>query len=407
MLGKIQRAALYVFFFSMNFEVWDPLQTDGFFSVSKLAGMIYFLSFIPSIVNIRTFDVHKPILRTIWIFFGLLVLVNATHAESIGEYFFDFTYFQNIILFWILINHEQISHRALEKGMIAFAMGSVTVSLLFYFGIGVEYDLGRVSIFGDNQNIIGQRMTVSIAILILAVLQNRLEMGKSRLFLLAPIPLMLGLLVQSGSRLAVLSFAMIFIASLFLFKTRKVSWKIMIFLVGMAAFVLIWNFSMQNDVLRERLIASLMEGNLSNRDVIWKNLLPLIKENFLFGVGQSGYAQFCQEIYGAYTSPHNVIFEILVFTGFTGLLIYFYFLYLVFRKCLAAYRQTGLLLPLLLFMITCSMIVVSHILEVKLGWAMLAYGATSALTGTVPENTDEDPVTGPEELETDTETDPA
>ena len=48
-IKQVQRFALYLFFFSINFEVWDPFNTDGFFSVSKLTGLIYLFTIIPQI----------------------------------------------------------------------------------------------------------------------------------------------------------------------------------------------------------------------------------------------------------------------------------------------------------------------------------------------------------------------
>lgn len=384
-MSRIQRICLYVFFFSMNFEVWDPFQTSGFFSISRLTGLAYFLVLIPSIVRFKTSEAMKPIITTIWIFFGLLLIMNGIHTDSMAEYFFDFTYFQNIVLFWILINHEQSEPGVLEKGMFAFAMGSITLALLYYNGIGIEYSGGRVSIFGDNQNIIGLRMCISITILILAIIKNNFRMGRVRFLLLLPIPVMIGLMVETGSRHAVLAFVLVFIAALFLYKTERSLWKIVSFFIGIASVFLIYQYIMQNEVIRIRLFQSVYEGNLSNRDVIWKNMIPLIKSNPIFGVGQSGYATYCQVIYGVYTSPHNVILEILAFTGLTGLMIYFYFLFLIFRRSWRMYRKDGLILPLLLLFIAFSMIVISHILEVKIGWAIFAFAAGSSVLNTEAE----------------------
>jgi hypothetical protein len=43
------------------------------------------------------------------------------------------------------------------------------------------------------------------------------------------------------------------------------------------------------------------------------------------------------------------------------------------------YQRDGLILPLLLLFIAFSMIVISHILEVKIGWAIFAYAAGSSV----------------------------
>ena len=46
---KVQRLALYLLIFSVNFEAWDPLNTNGFFSISKLFGFIYLVTILPSL----------------------------------------------------------------------------------------------------------------------------------------------------------------------------------------------------------------------------------------------------------------------------------------------------------------------------------------------------------------------
>jgi O-antigen ligase len=284
-----------------------------------------------------------------------------------------------MVLFWVLIRHEQSEPMVLEKGMLAFALGSATLALLYYNDIGIEYIDGRVSVFGDNQNIIGQRMAISIIILVLAVLQNRLQINKTRYFLLALIPLMIGLLIATGSRLAIMSFGAAFIAGLVLLKTKNYYLKVVVFVAGVVSFFFIWQFMMQNEVLRTRLLQSIQEGHLSNRDVIWENILPLIKSNPIFGVGQSGYAAFCEATFGRYVSPHSVIMELMVFTGATGLLIYFYFLFRIFRMGYFSYKMDGFLLPVLLMIIVIGLLLGSHILELKLGWSILAYIACSSI----------------------------
>jgi O-antigen ligase len=377
MIMKLQRICLYLFFFSLNFEVWDPFQTNGFFSIARLTGILYFLVSIPQILSYKTDDSVKPIIKSILLYFGLLLIINAFHTESIGEYFFDFTIFQNIVLFWILINHENTQPKVLEGGMLSFAFGSVALALLYYNGIGIEYTNGRVSVFGDNQNIIGLRMCISITILILAVVQNALRLPKARFLLLLPIPVMISLMIGTGSRHALLAFMIVFIAGLVLLKTNKSGWKILAFVVGIVSIIFIFLYTLQNEVLRTRLLESVQEGNLSNRDVIWKNIIPIIKSHPILGIGQSGYAQYCQLTFGAYTSPHNVILEILCFTGFTGLIIYFYFFYLNFNRSWQTYRKEGILLPTLLMLIAFTMLLISHILEVKIGWAIFAYASSS------------------------------
>jgi len=378
MMSILQRICLYVFLFSLNFEVWDPFQTNGYFSISKLTGIIYFLVSVPAIIKYKTGQNYKPILSYIGIFFGVLLFVNAINADSLTNRILDFTILQNIILFWILINHTRKEPLILEKGLLFFSLGAVTLAFLYYNGIGIEItNDGRVSIFGDNQNAIAQRMTFGITVIVMVVLQNRLQLNKKRFLLLLLTPLLFGLLVATGSRLSLLSLAIIFIAGLVLLKTKNYLIKGLIFLIGIIVFSLMMYFAFENEMLRDRFLASIQEGNLSDRDVIWQHILPLIRQNMIFGVGQSGYTAYCMDLFGRYMSPHNVILEILCFTGFVGLLIYFGFLYQTIRLGYLSYKKEGYLLPLLLSITVFGILLGSHILEVKLGWTILAYIATS------------------------------
>ncbi len=373
MLAALQRFFLYIFFFSLNFEVWDPFETGGFFSIARFAGLCYFAVSLPFFLSYNTGQAIMPVFRTILIFFAILVFMNMLYAASRKDEIFDSTIFQNIVLFWILINHEQREPRILEKGLLIFALGSAVVAFLYFFGIGIEYMEGRVTIFGDNQNIIGQRMCISLLFILWTVFYNRLELKKSRYLLLLLVPVMMSLLIATGSRLAFLSFALAFIAGLVLFKTNDVRYKIILFFAGIAIFFAFWQISMQNEVLRYRLLLSLQEGQLSNRDVIWKGIFPLIQDHPLFGVGQTGYNAYCHARFGGYVNPHSVIMEILCFTGIAGLAVYFWFLYRVFLLGYRSYKSEGAVLPVLFFIIIGGMLVGSHILEVKPGWAMLAY----------------------------------
>ncbi len=373
-MKNFQRIALYVFFFSINFEVWDPFHTNGFFSVSKLTGYIYLLMMIPMIMYFITSHENKSILRPVWLFFGLLTIVSLFHVNSIYYNFFDFPIFQNIILFWILVNHEQYDQLVLEKGMFSFALGSVALALLFNAGIGIEYDPGgRINIFGDNQNNVGVRMSISMVILILAIVQNRLQIGKIRYLLLLPIPIMMMFMAETGSRVALVSFVLAFITGILLFKTKNIWGRIAIFAVGALAFIYVWQFLMQSEVLKLRILQSTHESDLSGREIIWQTLLPLIKSNLVFGVGETGYQYFSQTTFGEIASPHNVFIEVLCYTGIAGLIIYLIFLYRIFIRSFQIYKTMNMLLPLLLLVPVMGLLVSGQILNVKIGWVIFTY----------------------------------
>jgi O-antigen ligase len=129
---------------------------------------------------------------------------------------------------------------------------------------------------------------------------------------------------------------------------------------------------LESELLRFRLLQS-AEGNLSGRDKIWSHLVPLIKENFLFGVGQTGYNYHSIITWGIVRSPHNVILEVICLTGFVGLIIYLLFLFNVFKRGFQAYEHQGLLLPILFGIPVAGLLLSGQILGQKIGWMIFAY----------------------------------
>lgn len=377
-LDKIQRWALYLFFFSINFEVWDPFNTGGFFSVSKLTGIIYLLTVIPHYKQFFLTSYIKPVIVPIWIFFGWLTIISFLNINSVSSSFFDFSIFQNIILMWILINHERKTPNILTRGLLSFAFGSIALSILYNFGIGVVYDFGgRVSLFGDNENIIGMRMSISIIILLITIVQNPLHLKKIRFIFIAALPLMLKLMAESGSRVAFISFVVMFLMGTLLIKTKKSWYKIGVLILGVVVFFIIIQYILQSEVLLTRLIKSFEEGDLAGRDVIWQNIIPLIKANPILGVGQTGYAAYTQQVFYGPRSPHNVIIEVMSYTGLVGLMIYLLFVFRSFMFGWKAYKFKRGILPLLLLIPMAGYLLSGQILTNKIGWVIFGYASAS------------------------------
>jgi len=377
-MKSLRRIALFLFFMSINFEVWDPLNTNGLFSIAKLMGYIYLATMLPEISYFITNKKNRTFIAPLFLYFVILTLVNLFNSNATLSNFFNMTIFQNIFLLYILINHEQEDPCIIEKGLLSFALGSGILAILFSSGIGVEIsENGQVSIFHDNQNSIGIRSCVASIILIHNVVVNPLKIGYSRFLLLLPIPLIFELLAVSASRSAVFSFIIALVAGGFLTKTGKRWVKVLVILSVIAILLVILSFLMQYEVFRIRLMNTIWERDLSGRDIIWRNLLPLIRDNPIFGVGTVGYETYSIMVFGELKSPHNVFLEILSYTGIVGLIIYLVFLYRIFVKSYQMYKNFNLLLPMLLLIPVLVSIASMQILNVKTGWAIFAYIAGS------------------------------
>jgi O-antigen ligase len=355
--------------------MWDPFDTGGYFSIAKLIGFIYLAIMIPAIMEFKTPKIYKEVLWPVLFFFGFLTVINIFNIRTGYSEFFDFSIFQNIILLWILINHEIIDNLVLEKSLISFALGTIVLSILFSAGIGIEHDplTYRTTIFGDNANSVGIHMSISLIILFVALIQNRLSLKLLRFVLMAGIPFIFYAMISTGSRVSFIAFIMALFTFFALFKTKN-KWGKPVFIL-FATFVTIytWHFFLKSEGITQRLILSIQEGDLSNRDIIWKSIFPIWLENPFFGIGQTGYDYVVFAANNRLVSPHNVVLEILCLTGITGFFFYFLFLFRISKVSFMLYRKYNYLLSILLLIPVTGLLMSAQLLQVKIGWIIYAY----------------------------------
>lgn len=377
-IAKAQNFALYLFFFSLNFEAWDPFDTNGLLSLAKLAGFIYLITLIPDFKLFLRLNNISNLLIPLALFFFLLTIVGAYNVNTVSSSFFNSGILFNIFFFWLLINHERKEYMVLEKGMLFFALGSIITTVLFIADIGVVYEQGRLNMFNENQNYIGIRICTSVIVLLTMIFQNNLKLGQIRYILLLPIPFMLFLMAETGSRVAFMAFILAFMLGVVLFKTNGVLKKTMLIASGIVILAVAFVLLLQTDVLRNRLLQSTEGADLAGRDVIWQSIIPLIVENPIFGVGETGYDYFAQVTFGKLWGAHNVFLEVLSDTGIIGLLIYLYFLFQIFKYAYSSYKTKKWILPVLLLIPIFGMLLSSQILTKKIGWIIFAYIVSSS-----------------------------
>jgi hypothetical protein len=370
---KIQRIALYIYFFSLNFEIFNFM---GLGSTARLTGFIYMAAILPQIKHFIKTSYILPYLQSIFLFFALLTLMSLININTYSYNFFDTSILLNILFFWFLINHERKDPGVLLKGMLSFALGSIFLAALYNMGIGIEYSGGRVTIFDDNANAIALRLSISIIVLIYLVVSNNFPLKRWRYLLLLPIPLMTNFMMQTGSRKALIALALAFIIGTLLYKTKHIFYKVLI--IGISGFVAFYFIQalMESEVLYQRLTVA-AEGNIGGREYIWGNLIKIIKENPIFGIGKTGYREAYIQIAGTAKSPHNVILEVAAYTGIIGLMLYLWFLYKSSWQAFLSYKKNKYLLPLLLLIPVYAMIMGGQALNGKIPWAVLALAAST------------------------------
>lgn len=376
-IQKIRNFFLYCFFFSVNFEVWDPLNTGGYFSLSKLFGIFYFLSLISNFNNF--FYISKrdyTFILPLFIFYIILLLNNIFNFSNYSNDVLSFSILINIIFFIFICNHEKVKPGSIEKGFVFFLLGALISTIAYFFNIGTEVNIdGRVSLFGDDENVIGFRMVVASILITHLIIKYKKSKKIVFLLIFCYFPVVT-LLFNTGSRLSVINLVSCLSFFIIFYKFKYYLNKIIVLAFFSIFISYVVNMILNSEVVGKRLMLTIEEGNLAGRDDIWKSILPLINDNLIIGVGQSGYIEYMQKLTGEYKSPHNVLLEVLAFTGLIGLFFYLTFIFSCFFNSLKKYFYHGDIVPLVFAIPIAGLLVSGQLLVVKLGWFLLAYAAT-------------------------------
>lgn len=373
-LSSLQRFALYLYFFSLNFEMFNLL---GLGSTSRLTGLIYLFTVIPDYKSFLKTSVIKPFVVLWAIFWLYLSFISLLNVNEFSYKVFDITLFFNIVYFCFLLNHERKDPGVLIKGLLFFALSGFLLTIFYFLGVGLEYAGGRVSIFGDNENAVGFRLSLSAIILIYLSVTNKLFSSYWRYMLLLPVPSILLFMIETGSRKAFLGTALSVILFMFLTKVDRMWKRLLLITLPILPCIYIFRKLVDNDVLLNRLNKSIENADLAGRDRLWSAIIPYIEENIIFGGGATGFVEFSTVTFGKFNSPHNVILEVAAYTGLVGLALYLYFLLKVSKHAYMAYRSEGYLLPILLLIPVAGLIFAGQAFTTKIVWCIFAFTITS------------------------------
>jgi O-antigen ligase len=361
----------YCFMFSINFEMFNILNIA---SPSKIFAILYISTLVTDLKKFSKFDFSYKLTNIIFFLFFYITFISILNVNQYSYYFFDFTLFLNIILFFFIINHEREVPNIIERGLIFFAIGSIILTIFFFLGYGISFFGGRVSIFGDNENAIGLRLCISITILLYNIINNPFSLKIPRYIFLFSIPFIIIFMFTTGSRTATISLILILIIWVIFSKSLKFKNKIYIVsLFSLLLYYVSFYFLNTGTIVFTRIFRTIDKFDLAGRDRIWKEVIKIILDNPLTGIGNTGFYMQSSKVFGRYNSPHNVFLEILAFGGIIGLLLYLIFIFKIFFGTYKFYFKSNNILPILLIVIFFSMLMVSHALYSKISWIILAY----------------------------------
>ena len=367
-LRNIQNFFLYVYFFSINFQEVKILSLESL-SIPKLSALIYFFSILPDVNFFFKFNKNNKSLISILLFYTILCLSNILNLSVNSYAIIDVSMMINIVMFWAIINHFTINEYIAEKAILSFSFGAILLNFFYLLNIGVTIsEDNRISLFGDNENFIGIKMSISIVLIFFIIFRNNLKFNKLRFLLLLPIPIMIKLLIETGSRVSLLSFLLMLILGIYHINFKNQIIKIGLFVLIFFSLFIAFQFVLDNQVLLLRLYSSFENNDIGGREVIYLEIWDLVKHYPILGIGQTGY----NEVFGL-ASPHNVLLEIFSYTGIVGLLLYLYFLYSIFLISKKNLLKLNNIIPLLLMIPIAGLLLSGQLLSLKLGWIIFAY----------------------------------
>lgn len=381
---SIQNLFLYSYFFSVNVENLDPLGTGGVFSISKLIGIIYLIAVFPS-YKILLF-LTKRNLYFFWpiiLFFAWLTVISIVNINSFSSRIIEVAMLLNILIFFAIVNHARKDSLVLDKAMYALAIGSIFTSLLLLFGIGLtESDdpIARFTFFNAGPNELGIKLATGAIVLVVMSVQNYLRFSKAHRYLLILfVPLLFFTIAQTGSRTA---FLVPLVSGLiwFFFKIAATRNKFVAVATGVPALALVFLplvfFALQlSEVMVDRIGKIGGSGDFSpnGRIFLWTRFFSAIQDNLYFGNGLSGFDLLSNRLFGWVESPHNVLLEVMLYTGLIGLTIYLLFILRIVGASYRLFKDNHKLLPALLLPTVMAFTLALQGLSEKTCWLVLAY----------------------------------
>lgn len=370
---QFHKYAIYLFIFSLNFETMKIFNINFLATKISISILVFF-----SICNYKSLIIDKRLFRILiplTAYFLLLTTRNYIHQTPDSNAVFDFLLFLNILIFIILGNYSIKYPQVFLKGLFVFVLSNLIVCLLYFLGIGSEFIKGRVSMLGMNENYLGINMALGTLILISIIFDNKLNFSNRRYWLIMFLPLLMILIVKSGSRGAFLSVFIGLMLFILFNKSIKSYKKVILVLTSFFTLILFYVFFLKDSVIIERLTDSIQNGDTANRDLIWEALTYFFDGNMAFGVGKTGYTNLVGDV-----SPHNVLLETFLYTGLVGLLIFLIFFYLISKKAFYRLKTGNEILPIILLIPITILLLTGQIFDKKVIWVILAYISGSVIS---------------------------
>ncbi len=282
------RWSFLLFVFTLPFEATDLGFMTGSLSIAKLCGFLFFLLYGLYYGPFSKRRSFPPLSKAACWFLAYIVLFAAhlpfVPADLDGEFLsFLFTLVQLLFLFWLasdLLREMKIARHVLLTYAIASSIMAFLTTLDLP-GFSTNLGAGRVTTLGENANTLGQHFVLAVLILIGLTLSSSFSRFTTKILLLLLIMPLLGGIVSTGSRGAVVALAigcLIYLIPHWRSRRTLISVILVTFAIGSAAY----KINTDPDFL-ERWREYYYEGDTSGRGVIYAAATKMISERPIFG----------------------------------------------------------------------------------------------------------------------------
>ena len=280
-LPFVIKYAYYAFIFSIPFE--STGFADNYLSVSKIPGLLFGMS---AFLRPRVCFRRPP--QAFWYFFGYLSVVMMMTPFQESQFTLAIisrllTLTQLLLLFWI--SYNVMGNERIVKGtLLTLILSCTLLAGLMILGLQESPYEDRETALGWNANGLATLLSLGLLGVVGLAFGRRTRDFKVLLLMMLCSGVLAIAIVRTGSRGAAIALIVGFLAFP-LKKTRRLSSKIQLVLIGVLAIGFLAWTSYRSESVRERWERTLTTGDTAGRDTIFSEAWGMFLERPLFGWG--------------------------------------------------------------------------------------------------------------------------
>ncbi|CAM3389134.1 O-antigen ligase family protein [Aequorivita lipolytica] len=268
----------------------------------------------------------------------ILFIANLFYGYTNNEYSeFNFKFFLIILIYILFSVFFENDPKAITSSLFFFSAGTAVLAILYFFnllGSGIEVRNDRLLFLGENPNSLSVRVSLGVIVFIWLALNNKLHSSLlKKIFLLIPVPLMMAMIIASGSKGSFLLCVFSVLLLLLISNNLSKKTKIFSFVIVVLIFVLSYDVLLKSNLYERFLNSTLTTG----RSDIWKQALGIFYDN-PFGVGEGGYFKEIRLRTGESIDTHNLFIYLLVSGGFISFFLFSFFYFKLLKKSIQAFK---------------------------------------------------------------------